>query len=77
MEKLLTILRILPALIAAIKAVEDAIPGEGKGEAKLRAVRETIEAVDASVASLWPTLAAVIATWVRTFNETGIFSKKS
>lgn len=75
MDKLLTILKILPALIIAIKAVEDAIPGEGKGEAKLRLVRETIESVDASISALWPVLAGVIANIVRTLNETGVFKK--
>lgn len=77
MEKLLTILRILPALILAIKAVEDAIPGEGKGEAKLRLVRETMERADATIGALWPILAGVISDVVRTLNDTGVFKKKS
>jgi hypothetical protein len=75
MEKLLTVLKLLPALIIAIKAVEEAIPGDGKGEAKLRLVRETIESVDASIGALWPVLAGVIANVVRTFNDTGVFKK--
>ena len=48
MQTLLTIAQLLPAVIAAIKAIEEAIPGSGQGEAKLAAVRGIIEAVDAS-----------------------------
>lgn len=77
MEKLLIILKLLPALIAAIKAIEEAIPGEGKGEAKLKAVREIIETVDGSLGTLWPLIAQVIGKLVAAFNESGVFVKKA
>ena len=48
MQAIITIVQLLPALIAAIKAIEEAIPGQGQGEAKLAAVRGIIEAVDAA-----------------------------
>ena len=50
MNTVVMILQLLPALITAIKAIEDAIPGSGQGEQKLAAVRAILEAVDGSVA---------------------------
>lgn len=73
MQSLLIIAQLLPALIAAIKAIEEAIPGSGQGEAKLAAVRGIIEAVDASYKALWPQLAPVIGVLVGLFNKTGAF----
>ena len=73
MQTLLTIAQLLPAIIAAIKAIEDAIPGQGQGEAKLAAVRGIIEAVDASYKSLWPQLQPIIGVLVGLFNKTGAF----
>ena len=75
MEKLLIILKLLPAIIAAIKAIEEAIPAAGKGAEKLQAVREIIETVDASVAALWPQISAVVAVLVGLMNKTGVFAK--
>ena len=69
------VLSLIPALIQAIKAIEEAIPGEGKGEQKLAAIREIIETVHDGASALWPTLAKVIATLVATFNKTGVFAK--
>jgi len=73
MQALLTIVQLLPAIIAAIKAIEEAIPGSGQGEAKLAAVRGIIEAVDASYKNLWPQLQPVIGVLVGLFNKTGAF----
>lgn len=69
------VLSLIPALIAAIKAIEEAIPGQGQGEAKLAAVREIIETVYGQAFSLWPTLKSVIDILVSTFNKTGVFQK--
>ena len=73
MQTLLIIAQLLPAIIAAIKAIEDAIPGQGQGEAKLAAVRGIIEAVDASYKNLWPQLQPIIGVLVGLFNKTGAF----
>jgi len=73
MNTLMTIINLVPALIAAIKAIEDAIPGAGKGEEKLAAVRGILEAADAAYADLWPKLSPIVAVLVRLFNKTGVF----
>lgn len=75
MNTVVIILQLLPALITAIKAIEDAIPGSGQGEAKLAAVRAILEAVDGSVARLWPQISAVIGVLVGLFNKTAVFKQ--
>ena len=75
MNAIVTILQLVPALIAAIKAIEEAIPGAGKGEQKLAAVRGILEVVDSNVSSLWPQIAGVIGVLVNLLNSTGVFKK--
>ena len=75
MNAIATILQLVPALIAAIKAIEEAIPGAGKGEQKLAAVRGILEVVDSNVSSLWPQIAGVIGVLVNLLNLTGVFKK--
>jgi len=70
----LTILQLVPALIAAIKAIEEAIPGQGQGEQKLAAIREITETVYTEGSSLWPSISKVISILVGVFNKTGAFS---
>ena len=73
MQTLILIAQLLPALIAAIKAIEEAIPGAGQGEAKLAAVRGIVEAVDTGYKNLWPQIQPVIGVLVGLFNKTGAF----
>lgn len=73
MNTVIAILQLLPALITAIKAIEDAIPGAGQGEQKLAAVRAILEAVDSGVAKLWPQISSVIGVLVGLFNKVGTF----
>jgi hypothetical protein len=75
MDKLLIILKLLPAIVTAIKAIEEAVPGAGKGAEKLAAVREIVETVDAAAAALWPQIAAVVSVLVGLMNKTGVFGK--
>lgn len=76
------VLALFPVLISAIKAVEEAIPGQGNGEQKLAMVRGVLEnafkvATDVTVQfeALWPALAGVIGSVVTAFNASGIFRK--
>ena len=69
------ILNLLPALITAMKAIEEAIPGQGKGEDKLAAIRAILEATNSQVGTLWPTIQTVIGVLVSLFNKTGVFTK--
>ena len=71
MEKLLIIFKLLPAIISAMKAIEEAIPGQSKGEQKLAAVRAILEAVYDKTNELWPDIAKVIGVLVPVFNTVG------
>ena len=73
MNTVIIILQLIPALIGAMKAIEEAIPGSGKGEEKLAAIRGILEAVDAGVVKYWPQLQSVIGVLVGLFNRTGAF----
>ncbi len=75
MQNIVIILQLIPALITALKAIEEAIPGSGQGEQKLSAIRGILEAVDGSITSLWPQISSVISVLVTLFNNTGIFKK--
>jgi hypothetical protein len=75
MNTLKTILLMLPFLIEAIKALEEAIPGQGKGEQKLAAVRALLEIVYPPAEEIMPTIERVIGILVSTFNATGVFRK--
>ena len=75
MDKILEVFKLIPVIIELIKVIEQAIPGESKGEAKLVAVREILEIVDVGTKNLWPQINLIISVLVKTFNTTGVFSK--
>lgn len=74
LETIRMVITLLPMLIQAIKAVEEALPGAGKGAAKLAIIRGVIESADSAMTNLWPVLENVVAVIVATFNKTGVFS---
>jgi len=74
-ETVKLILSIIPAIISAVKAIEDAIPATGAGKEKLSAVRQIIEAAYGQSISLWPVIEKTIGILVDLFNKTGTFTK--
>lgn len=77
MQNIVIILQLIPALITALKAIEEAIPGSGQGEQKLAAVRGMLEVIDGSISNLWPQISGVIGVLVNLFNATGVFKKST
>jgi len=82
LQRATLLLGLMHTLIAAIKAVEDAIPGQGNGEQKLAAIRATLEAAYAGASdaagqfdAIWPSIQAIVKTLVGIFNLKGIFKK--
>ena len=69
------VLKLIPAIIVAIKAIEDAIPGQGKGEEKLAAIRAIMEAANGQISIYWPLIQTTIGVLVGLFNRTGTFIK--
>jgi hypothetical protein len=75
-------LALLPLLIEAIKAVEEALPGQGQGEAKLAMVRGVLQTayqtgtdLTVSFEQVWPALSASATAVVAAYNKTGAFAK--
>jgi hypothetical protein len=75
MNAFLSILSAIPGIIAAIKAIEAAVPTPGKGQAKLDAVLSLVQAADANLQQYAPQLPSVVSTLVGLFNKTGTFTK--
>ena len=75
MNQLLAIVNLLPAIIAAIKAVEAAVPGAGLGKQKLEAVLDIVQAAHEGMVAYLPTINNVITILVRMFNGVGMFDK--
>ena len=75
MNQVIVILQLIPSLIAAIQAVESAVPGNGAGKDKLNAVLAIITGIDTAMAALVPQLTTTITALVGLFNATGMFKK--
>lgn len=75
MKTVLAILSLIPSLIATIKAIEEAIPGQGAGEAKLALVREIMESAYGGITDLWPAIEKAVGLIVATMNKVGEFNK--
>ncbi len=69
------LLQLLPAIITALKAIEEAIPQPGQGAAKLAALRGILEGVSSQATSLWPAIEKAVSVLVGLFNATGVFQK--
>lgn len=67
----LQILQLLPAILAAVRAVEEAVPLSGKGKEKLDMVIESITAANESLSSVVPQITRIVAAAVRLYNATG------
>lgn len=74
-SQLQDVLKLLPAIIVAIKAIEEAIPGQGQGEQKLAAIRAIMEAANGQISLYWPLIEKAIGVLVSLFNRTGVFAK--
>jgi hypothetical protein len=86
MNTLLTVLKLLPAVLAAVKAVEEAIPLPGQGKSKLDLVLDVIKSgydagTDLSARFTWEKLVSLvvpmIAKIVELHNALGLFQKST
>ena len=66
-------LDLLPSIIAAIKAIEEALPKENQGAEKLALVREIVTTTSEEANKNWPMIESVISKLVAFFNKMGIF----
>jgi hypothetical protein len=86
MNTLLTVLKLLPLLLAAVKAVEEAIPLPGQGNKKLELVLDVLKSAydgstDLAKSFSWDKLVALvvpmIAKIVDLHNALGLFQKST
>lgn len=67
---IIAIAQLLPAIIAAMKAAEKALPAPGSGGDKLEVVRSVLSYGD-KADELWPVAKPVVDTLVSVFNRAG------
>jgi len=77
LTKIMTILSLMPTVIAAVKSVEEAIPGTGNGKTKLSMILDSIMAVSKEAESLIPLVTSMIGIIVSGLNATGVFKKEA
>jgi hypothetical protein len=84
MNKFLTVLKLFPVVLGAVKAVEEAVPLPGQGQKKLDAVLNVVQQAYEGSAELsqsfsWDKLVAVvvpmIGSIVNLHNDLGLFAK--
>lgn len=75
MDKLILVVKLLPVIIEAIKAIEQAVPGQGKGEQKLAALRGILEVLDSGIIAIWPQVSKVVGILVEAMNRTDSMPK--
>lgn len=75
MKTLLAVIQLLPALIQAVKQVEEFIPIPGQGKAKLEMILGVIDDTYEDARAIMPTIAKVVARIVSLANATGVFRK--
>jgi hypothetical protein len=71
----ITILNLVPAIITAMKALEEAIPVPGQGDQKSAAIRAILEATNDKIDVYWPLIQKTINVLAGLFNKTGIWQK--
>lgn len=76
------ILSLLPLILTAVKAIEEALPEGGQGAAKLALVRGAIEAgysiANDAVVSFehaWPAISKTVSAVVALYNSSGTFKR--
>ena len=77
MKTLLMILRLIPALIQAVKAAEDFIPLPGAGKEKLDMILGIITDTYEDAKAIVPAITKVVARIVSAANVTGVFKSSS
>lgn len=66
-----------PAIIAAIKSLEEFLPADGAGKAKLDIIRQVIEITYEASKEVWPYIEKTIEILVSAANSLGVFKKRA
>jgi hypothetical protein len=71
----IAMLQLIPAIITAMKALEEAIPGKDLGGEKSAAIKSILEATNSQIGTYWPLIQKTIDVLAGLFNKTGVFAK--
>ena len=71
----IAILNLIPAIIAAMKALEEAIPGKDLGGEKSAAIKAILVATNSQIETYWPMIQKGIDILAGLFNKVGVFQK--
>lgn len=75
MQTLIMILKLIPSIIATIKAMEEFVPLPQQGKMKLDCILSIITDVYGDAKTLVPEITKVINNLVKLANATGVFQK--
>ena len=75
MDKVLFIIKLIPAVIEIIKTVEAMFPIPGAGKEKLKLVHDMLSEVYGNLETMWPTIEKIVAKVVEFANAVGAFKK--
>lgn len=73
MGTLLNILKLLPAIMTAVKALEEQVDLPGKGSDKLSLIIGIVQDLAGDISDLIPAVTKVVARVVTFFKATGVF----
>lgn len=69
------VMKLVPAIIEGMKALENAVPEPGHGTDKLNALHDILSAINENIDKYWPTIEKVVTVLANLFNKTGVFQK--
>lgn len=69
------VLKLVPAIIDAMRALEQAVPESGYGNDKRNAIHDILAAINENIDKYWPTIEKVVSVLAGFFNKTGTFQK--
>lgn len=75
LQTIIAILSLIPTLISAVRAIEEAIPMSGQGKAKTEMVLQIVEATGEGAKEMLPVVQKAIGIVVGTLNSVGVFKK--
>ena len=75
MKYILMFLQMVPAIIEAVKKIEEFIPSSGWGKEKIAAIRESLSVIFKEIDSVWPAIEVFVSAMVKLANLTGVFKK--
>ena len=69
------VMKLVPAIIDAMKALEAAVPESGYGTDKRNALHDILSAINENIDKYWPYIEKVVNVLAAFFNKTGTFTK--